>query len=274
MEAKTVFDFTDYKHYLRHFEKNQPRGFRAHLAKLLRVQPSYVSQVMSKDADLTPEQAESINDLLGHSSMAADYFVLLVQHARAGTVPLRQRIAARMEQTLKSRLRLKENFQLPTLKSERQAIYYSSWHYAAVHVAVSIPKLNTAKAIAACLGLAVSDVGTALDFLIASGIVEEVNGRFALKEFRLHLEDDSPFIKQHHSHWRFKTLETMNRCATFGESEHLHYSSVVTISHQDVQKLRLYIRDFLTEAKSRIRASKEERIFSLNLDFFPVDTGK
>ena len=75
-------------------------------------------------------------------------FLLLVQHARAGTHSLRAHFKRAISTAQEERLNLQKRVGVKqTLSKEDQATYYSLWYYAAVHVMTGIPSLQTKAAI-------------------------------------------------------------------------------------------------------------------------------
>lgn len=59
------------------------------------------------------------------------------------------------------------------LSEANQSVYYSSWHYLAVHVVASLPDYNDAKSIADALKIPDAVASRVMLFLIESGILEE-----------------------------------------------------------------------------------------------------
>ena len=94
---KALFEYSDYKLYLSDKIDGMPkhgRGERSKLAEALRCHLAYVSQVLKGEAQLSLEQADIINQYFDHSPDEADFFLLLVQAARAGTrLPVSARFA-------------------------------------------------------------------------------------------------------------------------------------------------------------------------------------
>src|SRR5688572_28146267 len=105
-----VFEYDHYRAYLTDWIGSQPnggRGQRAALAKALQSPISHISQVLKGISNLTLEQSEEVNHYLGHNAMESEYFLLLVQMARAGTPKLRQRLNQQFEQIRQKSLNLK-----------------------------------------------------------------------------------------------------------------------------------------------------------------------
>ena len=267
--TKEIFEYQQYKVYLNDWIKEQPNrgyGLRSAIAEALHCQVAYVSQVLNANAHFNLEQAESLNRFLGHVKDESHFFLLLVQSARAGTVPLKEYFTDQIQQVLQRRVVLKDRLDVKkTLGLQDQATYYSAWYYSAVHVALSIETLQTKEALARYLGLSVGKTAEILKFLISVGLASQSEGGFKIGTTRIHLADDSPMISKHHSNWRIKAIESMDKSATDTD---LHYSSVVTISNDDVLKIKSMLVRSISETKSVIRDSKEEQIYCFALDFF------
>lgn len=266
----SVFDYKDYKKYLVDALDKGPtggRGSRSALAAAAGCQTAYVSQVFNGNANFSLEQADLINKFLAHGAEESDFFMLLVQHARAGTKSLQGYYLNQINKTLERRLVLKDRLDVKkTLSREDQVQYYSRWYYSTVHVALSIPELQTKEALAKYLGLPLSQVAEILDFLVSVGLADHEKGRFKIGAARLHLGSDSTMISNHHSNWRMQAMRSLDR----GANDDMHYSSVVTMSKDDVVKLKLLLVEWLKEAKALIRESKEEEVHAFCVDFFKV----
>lgn len=267
---KDIFEFKDYKAYLKALIAGKPgggRGVRAAMAKSIGSTVSHISQVLSGDSHFTFEQAEGVNEFLAHSKDEAIFFLMLVQLARAGTPALRKRVGEQMGELLSKRLVLKERLGVKESLDERdQMTFCSSWIYGAVHVATSIPKLQTKEALSAQLGVSKKKIGEVLEFLMSVGLVVSAEGgKFKMGVARFHLSDDSPMIAKFHTNWRMQAIGSLDAEKT---KEDLHYSSAVSLSDADVLHIKSTLVKTITEIKAVIKESKEEGVHCLSLDFF------
>jgi uncharacterized protein (TIGR02147 family) len=270
MQTKSLLEYNDYKEYLRDFLDLNPkkRGSRSAMAKAIHCQSAYLSNVLGGHQHFTPEQGEDINIYLGHNSMESDYFLLLLTWARAGTPRLQNRIQQKMEQLKAERFNLGKRLDVaPLLTQENQVVYYSEWYYSAIHTLTSIPKMNSADAIAEALNLPLPLTNKALSFLEKTGLVKRSNDGFKIGPTRLHVGADSPLVTKHHMNWRLMALQSLqNR-----HLEDLHYSSVITLSEKDVIKIKESLLKMIKELKPLIQSSHEEVQYSLCFDFFKVN---
>jgi len=264
----SIFDYQDYKTFLNDIMGLKPRGHRSRLAEALRCHTAYITLVLSGNAHLSLEQAELANQFLGHSEEESHFFILLVQLGRAGTTSLQNYFQNQLKAVSNKRLELKNRLQFKkTLSAEDQSIYYSSWHYAAVHILLSIPALRTKDALAHYLRLPSKKIAEVLDFLVKAGLVETKDDQsYVIGTTHIHLPHDSPMISKHHSNWRMRAIESFDSEALTD----LHYSSVVTMSKKDGAKIRAILIKAIEDVRSVVKDSPEEEGFCYTLDLFPL----
>jgi uncharacterized protein (TIGR02147 family) len=269
-EKNSLFEFVDYKAYLRSRMNRMERGgrgFRSELARTVGCQTGYVTQVLNNSANFSLEQAVAINKLLGHTRQEARFFLLLIDYARAGTADLKRHFAEIIEESVQNHLNLKERFQVKQSISEiDQMAYYGEWAYVAIHVIVSIPSLQTPEAIAKAIDLPEVKVRRILEFLIGIGLVVEKNGRYSVGINRLHLGKDSPLLAKHHINWRLKALTSIDR----EDEESLRYTSVISIAKSDALEIKRRFVKFLEEYNSVVKDSKDESMYCLTVDFLSL----
>lgn len=269
---KNVFDYKDYKSYLETFIKSQPkagRGVRMALAHHISCPVSHISQILNGKSHLSLEQAESVNEFLGHTQEEAQFFFLLVHLSRAGTVALKKRLNQQIQQVLEKRLILKERLGVKqSLSKEDQLVFYSSWVYGAIHVMLTIPEFQSKESIGKYLGLSLKRTAEILDFLKSVGLaVQKENGRFDIGTSRIHLGSDSPFISKLHTNWRMKAIQSLEN---ENANDDLHYSSAISISNADIQIIKSHLIKCIEEIKLIIRDSPAEGAHSFNIDFFKL----
>ena len=271
---KDVFDYKEYKAYLHAVIASKPkagRGMRMALARSISAPVSHVSQVLGGNSQFSPEQAEGVNEFLGHTQEEAGFFLLLVQLARAGTPALRRRLETQLHQVIEKRLVLKDRLGVKaSLSIEDQATFYSSWVYGAIHVMLTIEKFQSREAISRYLGISPKRTGEILQFLVSIGLaVPKDNGRFGVGTARIHLGSDSPMISKFHTNWRMRAIRALDEDNDDAGSD-LHYSSAITIADSDILRIKSILVKNIEEIKAIIRDSKEEGVHCFSLDFFRV----
>ncbi len=269
---KTIYQYRDYKKYLHDYIQSQPGkgyGFRSRIAETTHCDTAYVSQVLRQNAHFSLEQAEDLNDLLGHTQDESEYFLLLIQLARAGTPKLRARTEKLLQgyieksQVLKHRVDIKQ-----TLGELDQVRYYSAWYYAAVHILIAIPEFRTRDLIAARLGLSSEKVSQILEFLLSVGLASKLGDHYSIGTNRIFLGNDSMMLSKHHNNWRVKAIEMINRNSLQGDLN-LHLSTVLSFAKKDVAAVKEKLIQGIEEARKIVRESNpEEDIYCLGVDFF------
>lgn len=265
-----VFSYRDYKAYLKAFLTalpNEGHGFRSRMAKVMGCKLPYLSQVLHQTAQLSPEQAEALNELLEHPPAECDYFLLLVQLGRSGTHKLSQRITSQIEASLEKRALLKNRIEIKeTLSAADQLEYYSNWNYSAIHILVTIPEFQTSTAIAKRLRLDPIRVEQVLKFLRQSGLVVQEQGKFTASQKRLFISSDSPLIAKHHANWRMRVLDELD----FRNQRDLHLTSVLSLSRADAPKVREVLLKAFERVRDIAKPSKEEELICVCMDFHQI----
>lgn len=264
----SVFDYLDYKDYLRdalEARTEQGRGERSRLAAFVGCHTAYVSQVLNGSAHFSLEQGELINRFLGHGRDQSLFFLFLIQFVRAGTPALKKIFEEQLQVLREKQFILKDRLEFKkTLSREDQATFYSSWHYGAIHVLVSVPGCHTERGLSEYLGLPVERVAEILQFLVGVGLVVRKSGHYEIGTSHIHLEHDSPVISKHHTNWRLQSIQSLDRIS----KQDLHYSSVITASKKDADEIRSVLVKAIEEVRAIVKGSKDEEGFCYSIDFF------
>lgn len=265
-----IFDYTDYKAYIKATEEERAslqRGFRSRLAEALECQNAYISQILNTHANFSLEQALKITTFLQLNEKETRYFVLLVEHSRAAT-PALQAYFQKDIDTLRSKfLDIKERVPQATgLSLEQQTTYYSSWIYPTTHMMLTIPEYRTTTKIATALRVEEDVILDAMLFLVSAGLAKEQKGQFVPGSTQVHLSKDSPHIRQHHANWRIRAVQSM----TSNKEHDIHYSTVSTLSLEDAEKLKFKMVEMIQDYVKAIGPSKEQTLYNFNLDFYSL----
>jgi uncharacterized protein (TIGR02147 family) len=157
-----------------------------------------------------------------------------------------------------------------TLSEADRSTYYSSWHYAAIHIALTIPELRQPETLAAHFRISLGKTHEVLEFLQKSGLVVSDKGGFSSESALTRLGNDSRSISKHHTNWRLQAIESLDQ----EDLLDLHYSAVVSLSEKDVRDIKEKIMDQIKNNINQIRESKEEKIYCYTIDFFNLNRRK
>lgn len=269
---KSVFEFNNYRDFLGHVAAvgGKRGGVKTKLAQVMGSHPAYLSRIFASQADLSAEQAEKIAAHLKLEHEEKRYFLFLVEEAKAGTPALKKFYREECEGIQRKRLNIKDRIpRSGELEVSEQATYYSSWHYSAVYVLVSIAKYKDAHAIAKRLNLPVERAREALDFLERAGLIQEDDGKWSFTKRHLHIEKAAPLVRQHHLNWRLKSVQAIEQ----ERETDLRYSGVFSLSKNDAAHLREEMMRHLNEYLQRVANSSEETAYVYCFDFFELGEG-
>ncbi len=266
---KEIFEFKTYCSYLEHRvgSYRQRLGLKSKMALAMGCQPTFVTQVLNGSAQLSLEQAHRLNTFFKHTNEERDFFLLMVQRDRSGTEELSKYFSEKMAEMLSKRQVLTHRLgRDQTLAAEHQALYYSSWHFAAIHIAVALPTLQTREAISTYFRLPIKKVTEVLENLVRMNLVSSNNGLYTIGQARLRLGNDSFNILKHHTNWRNQAVESLDR----QEPHDLHYSGVLSLSRENSGKIKDLMLRGLQEHLKISDASAEEDLFCYCIDFFSL----
>lgn len=267
-----LFNFLDYQAYLSQAlpTQGENRGARVKLAQALNVQKGFISAVLHGDSHFNLEQAIRVTRFLAHTEKENEYFLLLVQYARAGSEELKKHFKKKIEEILIKRREVRERISSKTDLSEAdQTVYYSTWHHAAVHLCLMISKLQTPESMARYLGLQVEAVSRVLEFLVKTGLAKHTGHGFSAGPTRIHLPSNSPLVAKHHTNWRIQAIQALDR----PKPRNLHYSLVMSISEDAAEKIRTILLEMIQKTEPVLKQAQDEAIYALSLDLFDLEAG-
>lgn len=271
-----ISQYNDYKAFVIDTLKAMPQGGRGQMikmAKSVKVNQGFLSQVFSGDRDLTPEQSIGVADFLGLSADETQYFLTLVQYARAGTQKLKALLESRLRTLreplmfVKGRVRLSSSPKAPELRPEFKPYYYGVWYHAAIAMFTWIKELQTPEAIADRLSLPRQLVREVLLKFVEEGLVIEKNGRFEHSGW-VNLEKPTPVISSLIiNHWRNRAI---HKYPSRTEADFMG-SVLISLSLEDRKRVHKIAQEAFQKILEIGRDSTQpETVCCLNLDWFDV----
>jgi uncharacterized protein (TIGR02147 family) len=269
MDKKTLFNFQNYRDFLKNYIKELPKshGVLKAWAEHLGVHSTLVSQVMMGKRDFTEEQALELCDFLGLGSLEKEYFLELLRLERAGTAKLKKYHQARIKDLSSKALKLSERIDSERKLTEQEsAIFYSSWVFSAIRLSCSIGDGLTIDEVVQRLQIPRAQVLSAIEFLRGSGFIKQEGARFVIGTQYTHLGKDSPYLNRHHANWRVKALQKIDHLT----DQELMYTAPFSISEKDFAVLREQMVVVIQEFLKAVKASEGETVACLNIDLFKV----
>ncbi|MBY0371383.1 DUF4423 domain-containing protein [bacterium] len=246
----------------------ETRGYQSRLSEAAGCQRSFLSQVLHSSVLPTPDHALGMCSFWNLDTEETEYFLNLVQHARAQSPLLRKHLEKGLRDA-KSRQRdiaTRVKRPSPTLSHDALTEYYSAWYYAAIHIAAGLKRHVTAEFLSERLSLPLSVVTRVLKFLNGQGLVVQAGNRWQVTVSHLHLPKSSLLTRTNHLNWRQKAMDATH----VGEDQGLRYSLVFSASRKDVEKIEKKILELIEETRKTIESSGEEDLVCFLCDYFPL----
>lgn len=265
----SFFEENSYRNLIKQHLKSLPkngRGQLARFAKLLNVNTTLISQVMSGSRDFTYEQALELAQFMGFSEIEVEYFLTLVQKERAGTTKLKtffeNKVRNLREQSKKIERRYEHDRKLT---EEERAVFYSSWLYSGVRLYTSTnPHGKTIDEICERFLIERAKAAEILRFLTKTGLCEETQGRYLMAVQSTFLEQGSPHLMKHHSNWRIKAIQSSDLITP----DELMFTAPMSLSESDFKKIRETLAEVIKSASLTVKESEAQSIACLNIDWF------
>ena len=263
----TVFNFSDYRKFMRFWAESRPdrRGAFARIAENIGASSTMVSQILNGQKNLSPEMTQSLVDYFGLNEMETDYFFHLVELERAGTQGLRtrhlQKLKSLREKSKELEHRVKKDQELD---ENAKAIFYSSWLYSGVRNLSAIDGANSIDAIAQKLSLSREAIVRVVNFLSEQGLLEK-NGEVVSPKSKLtHVPATSPLVIKHHQNWRLRGFQKMDNF----NNEDFYFTGPMSLSKELADEIRRELPAFIEGIGKKLGPSKSETARCLNIDWF------
>jgi uncharacterized protein (TIGR02147 family) len=268
MLFKSIYEYRDYKKFFNEWVERQARkghGEYRRVALSLQVSTTMISQIFKGDKHLSLELAQELAEYLELKEDEGDYFLLLVQYQKAGSVKLQARLLKQIDdrQTKARKLenRIKANKEMP---EQVKNIFYSGWAYSATRLMADVEKMDNAAVIAEYLRLPRNQVQKVLDFLLEHQLVIEEKGKLKIGPARTFIGSSSFMTLKHHQNWRVQAMGLMNTT----DDDNFFYTGPMTLSHGVAAKIRQELPGFIEKIHADILPSKSETLRCLNIDWF------
>lgn len=237
------------------------------LAQVVQVHPTFLSHVLSGTKDLSLEQAALISQHFSHSRLEQEYFFIILQLNRAGSLLLKEMLLNRKKEIESEKNKLTSRFQKhKQLSDEQRAIFYSSWIYVAVWAATGIGKGQSVSSVSTLFSITRTRAEEILYFLLQTGLCTEKNDVFSPGETHVHVPNESPFVMKHHTNWRIKAIQRMDN----RENKELFFSAPMSLGKKEFEIIREKMNNIIKEVVEVVKDSDAEEVVCLNIDFFKV----
>lgn len=262
-----LFQFDNYKDFLREWIEKQPSKGRGEIAKLgqfLNISPSLVSTILNSDRHFSVEQACELCEYFKLDRLECDYFIALVSFEKAGSEKLKKfwthqkREILKRSKQVEARIKFEKN-----LTPEQQTQYYSHAVFSQIRV-LSTLEVGISKAeLESFIKLPSARLNDALDFLLEAQLISEKAGRYTATDKIVHVNKESPHFLRHHMNWRLLQLQQVSSTS----DEDVTYTFPCTLNKEDFKKIKTLLVEAITKSHQIVRASPAESFACLTIDF-------
>ncbi|MBC7741239.1 MAG: TIGR02147 family protein [Bdellovibrionaceae bacterium] len=263
-----VFEFKDYKKYLNHWMKEQPKAGRGQLKKMadhLRVSTTLISQVLRNEKHFSLETGAEITSYLGLNEKETEYFLLMMEHQRAGGFKLKNILIKKLEREQIAGSQLQNRLHKDRQLNEAEKMqFYSSWMYSAVRILSALPEMNTAKSISERLRIPLTIANSIIQFLLENNLCVLKNNKLTYGPHRTHIGKDSPYVVKHHQNWRIQGFSSMEQ----RRDEDLFFTQPMAVSIEAAEKIRLMLPGIIEQINNIAMPSESEVVRCINIDWF------
>ena len=265
-----IFNFNDYRHFIRAFledSSRSPHGSMGKIAGILKIKPSYLSQVLSGSKNLSQEQAYGLAQHLKLDAFETQFLYLLVNLSRANSANYKKSIVLEMKK-LKAEVAAKkgERSNDHAIDEKKRALFYSSWQYSAVHLASGISGSQTAEQISERLKIDVRAAIKILTFLVDCGLCSRDDTRFYVGLQNTHLPKDSALNSRNQTNWRMRALDSIAESS----KENLFYTASMRIDEMAFQTIKEILTLSTSEITRTVNNAGDTTLACVNVDCFKL----
>lgn len=271
---KSIWDYDDYKTWLKDALTRRGHGSQSALAGAILCQPSYLTKILKGETELSPEQADATAQFFHLGDEEAESLLWLVLRERAGTPALKKRFTKyildmRKKQVDQFRATPDHN-EIETLKKfqrEDLIVYYAHWYYAAAHMLMTIPGEHTVESLSRDLQVSKGALQVMLRHLEKMGIVEFKNGSYKVTANEIFLNAADTTIKKWHLSWRNRLLQVLDTPPMKGD---FHHTYLISCTEEDIAQIRKFFEDAIKKTFEVARSAKSERAIVIGIDLMPL----
>lgn len=263
-----VFDSSDYREIIKRKIASLPKEGYGQLSKLashLKISKTLVSQILNGTKAFSEDQGCAVAEFLGFSEHESIYLLLLIQQERAGSQRLKNLLRKQIQATKKSAEKL--GARLPAegkLSDEQQAVFYSEWHYTAIHTLTSIERFQTEEAILKAIGLPRERTLEAISWLVENGICKREGDKILIGPATTFIDRDSHWASRHHLNWRHKGMAKLARKS----DRDFFFTAPISISRKDHLEFRKELFQLVEKLSRRVQKTEPEQMSVISIDYF------
>lgn len=264
----SIYDYTDYKAFVRSWIESQPkrgRGILRRMAEEFQMSPTMLSHIFQGDKHLSIEAANDIAEFMSLADDEFEYFLLLVLYGKAGNFRLQERFKKKINSEQKKANQITKRMKADTeLPETAKSVFYSTWLYSGVRNMTACPSFKDVDQIAAHLKLPRNAIQKVIEFLLQNNLCVIKDDKLDVGPQQTHIGHDSPSVLKHHQNWRVQGFSKMVE----QNEKNLFFTSPMSMSKETAEEIRPLILGLIEDVRKKIRPSPSEIVRCLGIDWF------
>lgn len=266
----TLYECNTYKEALKILteelkSKRKAVTFEA-MAEACGVQKTYLSKVLNKEGNLSPDQLFQASEFLKLNAFESHYlehlYLLNTTTVANRKIKFQQLLDKARKEILKSENSIKtESENINDLAIEK---YYLDPYYQLIHIFLTIDYYSkNYSEISKKLNLSTVKFDLYISDLIDWKMIDFKNGVYKVLKNNLHLSKDSYLNSAFRN---LGHLASMNKMNTSEQDDFYSFSAIISCDSETKQKIQKRFLDFLKSCQSDVVKASSEEVYQLNFD--------
>jgi transcriptional regulator with XRE-family HTH domain len=238
------------------------------IAEIMRIQKSYLSKVMARNASLSRDQLFLFAKEVGLDSNQMEYLFLLLDHEKCAVEDYKIHLQKKIDKisslhTQSDKYINKESIQITDAQMNK---YYLNCENQLIHLSFSIPKYQeNVEALRVDLRLSAKQFSDALALLKDLGLIQILEGRVKLIKSNLHLQHNSPYFHQ----WKNQlSLKAMEWEKGLEQNDKYNFTVSFTADDEAKERIRLEFLNMLNFIEKEVTKAPSDNLYQMNFDLF------
>lgn len=270
LQLRSIIQFNNEIKYLKERIKYEGNswGLLGRWADIAGCHRPQFSNILAEKASLTMDQAFNLASALNFSEIEKEYFLLLVELRRTALSDYKKHLNQKMSKIREDQERLELRLQRSeTILASAPATYYSSWFWSAIHIACSIPSVQTSTALSKHLGIPKDFTLQILKQLEIWGLIKATGAdHWCWASGEIHLPKESPLSVLHQNNWRQKAVEN----AQFSRPQSVHFTGLYSMNLASYEELKELLLHYIEQYNKKAMAAEETILVCFNTDLFQI----
>lgn len=240
----------------------------AKLAQSVQIQPSYLTNVLKKRADLNSDQLYFLAQKLNCTKEETDYFLLLLEYTRTQIPTRKAQLKEQIENIKKEKLSAKNVLQSETLEltNEQIAEFYLDPLNDLILMQCSLDKMDISiETLSAKFSISTSKTKKVLNLLEKLNLITFKDGKWKTSKITKHLPKESPLCKPLQAQQRLLALEKLQKT---DEEEFYSFSATISADASTKEAIKIEFLNFLKSVQQITEKAPSKELFQLNFDLF------